>query len=415
MAITSYSDMDQFADFFDKAVASEDTLPLLSYSDTIRPQPPKFPWRRILGGGLGLISLAAGITLKVYNMADTSCRNSPSDEMCSYKYDTIANLINGLAVTMLSDSLLPQKIHSAVFNEIKRYAVPLFEIASNIEINVLYANGVYGNPAATQAVRQLLITPLTMATSALTLDDLLVLRNLTPKDAPDERIRRKPIPLLIEGDAKSLKRLALQQGAILALGIALTTLGLTLHMSEQSKVLLRDAGIVTGTYALGSILAQESFALLEKLKNQNHNSPPTRVLTCLNTIIKAFQLGWPMGVGMTVVPDNPVSYGITGLLYGAGQKLTQTFFQYRQADSEGAQNGIINRIKGLFATKKKDIALNAIFYAIATGWMIWGEDAGGSARIRGAVGALFGSTVVSAIATAAVDLVWKRVDSGFII
>lgn len=255
-------------------------------------------------------------------------------------------------------------------------------------------------------VRQFYFTPVCMAAAALALDDLIVIRNIKKEEVGVERVRKKAMPMSPEGDAKSKKDMIYYDGPLLALAIALTVLGCTLHLHHSKKDLMRDAGIVAATAALGSIVIQCTHELSEKLDTKNSHP---RVATLL-TVIKTFQLLWPMGVGISVVPDNPVSYGITGFLYGAGRKLSQLFFQYRVPD-KAVETSFVDRIKALWQTKKIDLALNGLYYALLAAWTTAILIDGGGNRDRGAMAAFFGSAIASLAASGFVGLNWNPSNS----
>lgn len=354
-----------------------------------------------------------GLVLRIYNEISTT----PSD-----KLGTGADLIMGIATAAFTTAALPDCICKPLFNEVKRWSVPLFEIATNLYINLEYIQNI--TTKELEIVKNAFYTPVNMATGALTTHDVLTLATMKQGDLREGAIRDKPLPM-IEGDAASLKRMALNQTAILVLGIALTTLGYTLTEHKPLDSIMRDAGLVTTLYSAGTISAQALATLVDVLDKQWKKSIPEEspeiprppfLLRLTNGIARVFQISYPQAVAMSMAPDNPIGYAVSGFFWGVGTQITRTLFQRRvtTASHEDKNKTLWSKVTDLFKSRKKEIALNGLFYTILTGWTIWGEISGGTARVRGGVATLCTATMASFVATSIADLLWKSGDSSII-
>lgn len=367
-------------------------------------------WKTCLALGSAMIGLASSTGLKVYNL-----RSEEDNVML----DTTANFIMGVSLAALAQaSDCAKAAKDFIFNRIKRWSIPLFEIGTNIYLNV----------NQTPLAQQLFYTPVVMGAGLLFFDDIVTLA--TMKEAGSQRLLGDtPMPML-EGDAKSWKRMALNQGAILTLGVALIALGFTLH-GDILRNVLQDVGISACTYAFGTAVAQQTWALVERLDKQyqgtirpllqnpmntsQHIPPPPRLLRLLNGVVKFFQLGFPQGFAISVVPNSPIGYGFSGFLWGAGRQITRTSFQYTMPVEEQVTEtgGIFSRIKRIWNRRKEDIILNSAFFATISGWLAWGETVGHTARIRGGVGSVFAPIVGFFLANGLIDELWKPSSSGW--
>lgn len=387
--VVQYSENSLFEGAGDVSLLTEESQPLVSADSSPRGLGGNVRGRSvswctipgILGTAVGTLGLVGGACLKVWNQVwgynDT-------------KVDTVADLVMGASVAGLVRAALPEKADTIA--RFKRWIVPVFEIDTQ---------ALYYNLPLTQVVRQLYFTPLNMLTGALTFDDLGLL--LTMRQKKSGYAAEALLPM-VEGDAKSFKRTCINQGAILAAGVAMVVIG-TQTGSALVGSNLRDAGIAFCSYAFGSVLAQRAWKLVETLASQwNPETPEPTSLKITNAAVKFFQLGHPLIFAAAIVPDSPIGYGVAAASYGAGSMLARTIFQYQNRPVD--ERTLIERANKVWTIRKPTIILNAAFLLAATGWTIWGEVAG-SPRVRGGVAAMYASFVLGALANCAIDLLWK--------
>lgn len=358
---------------------------------------------RLLTVGTALLGLGGGVVLKVanYKMGWNTTR-----------VDTVADLVMGVSLSALAQGALPTRAKVAIMNEIKRWSVPLFEIGTNIYLNV----------SQTHLARQLFFTPVNMATGALVFDDVVLLATMEENLQVDAPLSDKPLPML-EGDAKSFKRLLLNQGTLAAAGIGLIILG---ALSDGSKLKgnLLDGGISACSYALGVAVAQRIWAITEKLNKEWRAaedpfspSDPPLALRLLGASIKFFQMAYPQIFAFSIVSNHPVGYGLSAMVLGMGTQIQRTAYQYQriqqvqEANSRSLWSRVKNKVSSIWNSRKRDIVLNGTFLGVMTGWLAFGETMAGIARIREGVAALYGATVASYFINALIDIGWKAGDS----
>ena len=367
---------------------------------------------RVIPAGLSCCMLSAGVAMKVFN--DELSKLASGGSSYSVKIDTIGNLILGVSTAMLSRCALPEALHVEFHNFVKRISAELEEILANIYLNV----------PQTTLTRQLYFTPVQGYAAETFVDDIVTLLRLHEGDLKQRPMQDTPLPML-EGDAKSTKRMLLNQAVILVMGVAMIVLGSTLKtdtkLGKTVTTTVRDAGVVTGSFALGSALAKFCFDRLETWHKewrgaQNPESTqslaPPKHLKVLNTMVSFFQVCFPIAIAITVTPNKPLTFGLTGAIWGVATYNAQRLFQYtsrvQQEPTEKSRWGrVASGVKWLWEKRKPEIAVTSIWTAILTGWTIWGEVDGGSARIRGAVAILSATTLGSTLLTSLLDFIYR--------
>ncbi len=362
-----------------------------------KPQ-PCIPTRPLLATASALIT-AGGVALKLVN------NYSPDP---SAQWSTAADLIMGSASAIFAAAALPECISKPLSNETKRWIVPLFEVLTNVYLNI-DVEGIH------TLLENLFYIPVNLATGGLTAHDIWTIITMKSGDLQEGARREKPLNML-EGDAASIKRTAMNQAAIGALGIALIILGTTLQHHEPLETIFRDAGIITTLYSAGVAAGLSLTKTVECLEKRSKGGQPSLALKLFTGVAKVFQVSYPLAVAMSIAPDTPYTYAVTGFFWGIGTQLTRTLFQTRvitPTDTDD-KKGLLARITSVFSSRKKDIALNAVFYSIVTAWTIWGEVSGGTGRVRGGVAALSASTIAGFITSCIVDLKWFAGNSSII-
>lgn len=359
---------------------------------------PGFMWA---ARGFSLLGLGGGIALKTFNFTHFGSNRT---------IHTLADLVSGISLAALSRSALPERVHQGIFNEIKRWCVPAFEISTNIYLNL----------TPTTLVKQLYFCSTNVLNALTAFDDVALLALMKERYEEVGHLGDKPLPML-EGDAKSFKRLCLNQGIILTTGVALITLGMLSNCARRANIF--DTGVAACSYALGSAIAQRVWARAESLERQYVNRQKPYELRLLNVLIKFFQMAYPIAFSMSIVSmsnkpvcnsllelfKGSVGYGLAAMAWGAGNQITRTNFQYkvRVQEPPATQTSLWGKIKGIWNNRKGSIIGTAVFGGILSGWFGFGEYAAGIARIREGVGALFGSTIAGYLLNSGIDLLWR--------
>lgn len=351
--------------------------------------------------GFSLLGLGGGIALKTFNFTHFGSNRT---------LHTVADLVSGISLAALSRSSLPVWAHQGIFNEIKRWCVPAFEISTNVYLNL----------TPTTLVKQLYFCSTNVVNALLAFDDVALLATMKERYEEVGHLGDKPLPML-EGDAKSFKRLCLNQGIILTAGVALITLGVLSNCARRANIF--DTGMAACSYALGTAIAQRVWARAESLEKQYVDRSKPYELRLLNVLIKFFQMAYPIAFSTAIVSmsnktvcnslwelfKGSVGYGLAAMAWGAGNQITRTNFQYkvRVQEPSTTQTGLWGKIKGIWNSRKKAIIGTAGFGAILGGWFAFGETVAGIARLREGIGALFGSVFAGYFLNSGIDLLWR--------
>jgi len=356
-----------------------------------------------LGRFMSLVGVGGAIALKTFNF--THFGNNRT-------IHTAADLIGGISLAAFSRVAIPETPRRAVFNWVKRWSVPLFEIATNIYLNI---------PNNTKTLpKQLYYCPVNVANAALAFDDVILLATMKENYEGASHLGDRPLPML-EGDSKSFPRMCLNQGTILTAGVALILLGKFANLSRNLNYI--DAGIAACSYAAGTAIAQRLWARAESLGREWEakrsqelfvDLPKPFELRLINTLLKFFQIAYPVGFSTSIVANNGWGYAISALLWGAGNQITRTNFQYRVRKQEeaAAPTSLWSKVKGVWNSRKADIVQNGIFGGVLGGWFGFAQyAAAGLTRIKAGVGATAGSVVAGYFLNKVIDLMWKPSNS----